>query len=212
MELVQCCHCPDSKAPHGVKLLTFPRGLIATLRCFPSNSWSVSLEAGPGVTGDFHWNTPGLCVGGRSGSAVGWFLTGISIPGWVISSASQPPSTEPASNSSCCFHCRLDYSSPFAAVMWNWASLLYFYSSWLWWAFFGFISCCSSLWSKRSAANKQGTRKPSVIPGTLLLAGSGRVMGDSTRVMGREPTNKWQLQINLLWVGEVLFSEMRNWY
>lgn len=80
-----------SKAPHSVKLLTFPRGLIAALRCFPSNSWSVSLEAGAGVTVGFHWNIPGLCVGGLSGSAAGWFLTGISIPGWVISSASQPP-------------------------------------------------------------------------------------------------------------------------
>lgn len=112
-----------SQASRSVKLLTFP------------GDWLQHWDASHQIAGVCHlrqeqeWlivspETSLVCVlvAFQAQLLGDFWLAFPSQDGWF----SLPPNhqaTKPASNSSCCFHCRLDYSSHFAVVMWNWAQV-----------------------------------------------------------------------------------------
>lgn len=109
------------KASRSVKLLTFP------------GDWLQHWDASHQIAGVCHlrqeqeWlmvstETSLLCVlVAFQAQLLGDFWLAFPSQGGWFPLPLNHQATEPAWNSSCCIHCRLDYSSPFAVVMWSWA-------------------------------------------------------------------------------------------
>lgn len=109
------------KAPHSVKLLTFP------------GDWLQHWDASHQIAGVCHLRQEQEWLMVSTETSLVCALVAFQLFGdfWLAISSQDgwfplPPNhqaAEPASNSSCCFPYRLDYSSSFAVVVWNWAQV-----------------------------------------------------------------------------------------